>query len=182
MTMRLYAALLTLLLTPYTLAASDDKDFSGAWTGWQCPAGVTSQSGKCANFVLEIFQKENQICGSHVYATAGAQQIDEGGAPSISGTVTDGVASVMVESGKAPPIQIQAELSLSGGKLRWKRLDSPEGNYLLPLSAQLTRSKHGTLLHPFFEQRLKAVCANAGTKVPASNPPSPASAPPAPSR
>lgn len=179
MNMRRSTALLLLMLAPYSLAASEDHDFSGAWTGWQCPSGLTSQSGKCANFVLEIFQRQNQLCGSHVYATAGAQQIDEGGAPSITGTVTDGVASVTLDSGVVPPSQIKAEMRIANGKLQWKRLDSPEGNYLLPLSAQLIRSKHDTLFHPFFAQRLKAVCSTVGLNAPAMNPAAPLPAPPA---
>lgn len=144
-----------------SVSAAFAQEFSGVWTGWQCPSGQSPQSGKCANLVLELHQRQDRICGAHIFATAGATQIDEGNAPSITGTVSaNRVASVVVESnGLRNPVQANVELSLEKDKLQWKRLDSPGGQYLLPQSMQLVRSKHGTLFTPTFEQQLKAVCS-----------------------
>jgi hypothetical protein len=96
-----------------------------------------------------------------MFATAGATQIDEGSAPSVTGMIANGVASVIVESSSMKePVQAKAELSLVKGKLFWKRLENPGGTYLLPQSMHLTRSKHGTLFTPTFEQQLRAVCSS----------------------
>lgn len=158
--MRPPAFLLLLMLAPYSLAA-DSQDFAGVWTGWQCPSGLQPQSGKCANFVLELHQKQERLCGSHMFATAGATQVDEGSAPSITGMIANGTASIIVESsGRKEPVQAKAELSIVKGKLFWKRLENPGGAYLLPQSMHLNRSRHGTLFTPTFEQQLKAVCSS----------------------
>ncbi|MDB5842550.1 MAG: hypothetical protein JWQ23_4502 [Herminiimonas sp.] len=142
-------------------AAANDSEFSGSWTGLLCPAGVQAGPDKCSSFVLALFQKQGKLCGSHVFATVGASQMDEGGVPSLSGVIANGTATVAVESSRAaPPVRLKGELSLSNGVLRWQRLDSPPGDYLLPMSAKLTRSPHGTLFSPLFEQRLSAACSS----------------------
>lgn len=161
----------SLVLLAFSASSAFAEDFSGVWTGWQCPPGQAPQSGKCANLVLELHHKQDRVCGSHIFATAGAGHIDEGNAPSITGTVgANGVASIVVESnGMRNPVQANVELSLIKGKLQWKRLDGPSGNYLMPQSMHLARSKHGTLFTPTFEQQLKAVCATVST-APAARP------------
>jgi hypothetical protein len=170
--MRLSIVLIAACLSPASLAFADD--FSGVWTGWQCPAGQAPQSGKCANLVLELHQRQDRVCGSHIFATAGATHIDEGNAPSITGNIgANGIASVVVEStGLRQPVQASVELSLVKGKLQWKRLDGPGGTYMLPQSMHLARSKHGTLFTPTFEHQLKAVCSTvSGTPAaPAAQP------------
>src|SRR3569833_4113850 len=65
--------------------AAAGADFSGARTGWSCPAGVLPSSGKCASFVLSLYQKEDQVCGSHLYASAGASSLVVGGLLSFFG-------------------------------------------------------------------------------------------------
>lgn len=161
--MRPFSSLL--LITLFSASTAWANDFSGVWTGWQCPPGQTPQSGKCANLVLELHQRQERVCGSHIFATAGAMHIDEGNAPSIIGSVGgNGTASVVVEStGLRQPVQANIELSLVKGKLQWKRLDQPGGAYLLPQSMHLTRSKHGTLFTPTFEQQLRTVCSTVVT-------------------
>jgi hypothetical protein len=175
MAMRVFYSLAVWALSASTAFA---QEFSGVWTGWQCPAGQSPQSGKCANLVLELHQRQDRVCGAHIFATAGATQIDEGNAPSITGTVNASrVASVVVESnGLRNPVQANVELSIEKDKLQWKRLDGPGGHYLLPQSMQLARSRHGTLFTPTFEQQLKAVCStvNVAPAQPAPVPASPA--------
>jgi hypothetical protein len=158
--LRLMILLFTAWCSPSS-AADADSDFSGAWAVSICPAKAQRDPGKCSNFVIELFQKQNKLCGAHIFATAGAAQLDEGGAPSLTGTIgDDGTASVMVESGRAaPPVKMRVELKLVNGLLQWRRLDNPEGDYLLPRTTQLTKSRHGTLFSPLFGQRLKAVCS-----------------------
>lgn len=179
LTMRPSYPLLALMLASAFPSMALANDFSGVWTGWQCPPGQSPQSGKCANLVLELHQKQERVCGSHIFATAGATQIDEGNAPSIIGTVgSDGAASAVVESnGMRQPVQANVELSLVKGKLQWKRLDQPGGNSLLPQSMQLTRSRHGTLFTPTFEQQLKAVCATVNVAPATQASPAPVPAP-----
>lgn len=179
--MRLSHSLLALMLASAFPSMALANDFSGVWTGWQCPPGQSPQSGKCANLVLELHQRQERICGSHIFATAGATQIDEGNAPSITGTVgSNGIATVIVASnGMRLLVQANVELSLVKGKMQWKRLDQHGGTYLLPQSMHLTRSRHGTLFTPTFEHQLKAVCStvNAAPATQASPAPMPVPAP-----
>lgn len=178
--MRVFYSLVVLMLSA---SAAWANDFSGVWTGWQCPPGQTPQSGKCANLVLELHQRQDRVCGAHIYATAGASHIDEGNAPSITGAVgPDGIASVVVASnGLRNPMQANVALSLVKGKLEWKRLNEPGDGYMMPMSMQLTRSKHGTLFTPTFEQQLKAVCSTVNFAPAAAPSAAPASAPAQPS-
>ncbi len=152
--------LYALLMTSLSAMAADEGQFSGAWVAWICPAGTQYDPVKCANLVLELQQKHDRLCGAHVFATAGARQLDEGPSPSLTGIVSNGTAIVSVESGRAsPPLKVKVEIKLARGGLQWRRLENPEGDYLLPLSAHLSKSKHGSLLHPVLGQRLEASCA-----------------------
>jgi hypothetical protein len=160
--MRLLTLLAFAACCPHTAAVGSDGNFSGAWVAWLCPAGVRYDPAICSNFVLELYQARDKLCGAHVFATAGAVQMDEGAAPSLLGTIAGSTATVVVESGRAsPPIRVRSELTMVKDGLQWRRLESPDGDYLLPVSARLSRSRHETLLHPVFAQKLRAACAAA---------------------
>jgi hypothetical protein len=162
--MRRYTFIALLMLAPFTPALAGDSDFSGAWVAWLCPSGVQRDSGKCSNFVLELHQKDNKLCGAHFFSTAGAERIDEGMAPSLTGDVADGVANVIAVSTRAArPVRVRVEMKKVNGALQWLRLETPAGDYLLPQSSRLTRSKSKTLFAPIFEQELKAACSSAFT-------------------
>lgn len=162
--MRLPALTALLLLAPVVSAMAETNDFSGAWVAWLCPGGVPRDSGKCSNFVLELHQQEGRLCGAHFFATAGAARIDEGAAPSITGEVVDDTATITAVSGRAaPPVRVRAEMKLVNGALQWRRLENPSGDYLLPMSTRLNRSKSKTLFAPVFEHELKAACSSAFT-------------------
>lgn len=137
-------------------------DFNGTWLAWICPKGLKSSSGQCDNFVLELVQQQDRLCGAHIFATAGAREVDEGVPPSIRGVIENGIAHITLESSGANPpktaIQLQGELSRVKEHLLWRRLDSPAGQ-LLPAKTTLVRSPHNSLMHPSFEQRLRAACA-----------------------
>jgi hypothetical protein len=151
-----------LLLIPALAAA--EADFNGAWVASLCPKDVPRESGQCSNFVLELHQKGDMLCGAHFFATAGAARVDEGAAPSLIGTVANGVASAEVVSGRAsPPVRVQVEMKMANGVLQWQRLENPQGDFLMPLSARLSRSRSRTLFAPVFEQELRAACQSAFT-------------------
>lgn len=157
-----FAALL--LLVPFAPAMAANSDFSGPWVAWLCPNGVTRDSGKCSNFVLELHQREGKLCGAHMFATAGAAQMDEGAAPSISGDIRDDTATVIAVSGRGtPPTRIRAELKLVNGVLQWQRLENPSGEYLFPMQTRMTRAKRKTLFAPVFEHELRAACLSMFT-------------------
>ena len=143
--------------------AAGEGDFNGAWVAWLCPSGAQKDSGKCANFVVELIQKGDTVCGTHVFATAGAGQMDEGEAASLTGQVANDVASVTVVSSRAgpssPPLKIAGELRLAKNRLQWRRLDNPIGDHLLPASASFTRSRSKTLRTAVFERDLQNACA-----------------------
>ncbi len=168
--MRLSFLLVFLVLFPSMPAFAGEADFSGAWVAWLCPAGVKRDSGKCSNFVLELHQKDDKLCGAHFFATAGAANIDEGAAPSLMGQIANGTASVTAISSRAsPPVRLRAEIKRVDGGLQWRRLDEPPGDYLLPLHTRLTKSKSRTLFAPIFAQQLDAACASAFTMIDGRN-------------
>jgi hypothetical protein len=187
--MRLKLLLPLFLLSPVAPVFASD-DFSGAWVAWICPSGVQRDSGKCSNFVLELHQKGDQLCGAHFFSTAGAERIDEGAAPSVLGDISNGVATVVAMSTRTnPPVKVRVEMKKSNGMLHWIRLEQPAGDYLLPKSTRMSRSKSKTLFAPVFEQELKAACASAfvmaaeetakrAREAPSSVAPVPAEAPP----
>lgn len=136
------------------------QDMAGSWIGWVCPTPGPADASRCASFSLRLYQKQGRLCGSHVFATAGARQMDEGGAPSVLASIEGQAAQGTVDSVRtSPPVRIPVTLTLSGGELRWQRLANPEGDYLLPMSASLQRVRQGGLLSPVFEQRLSSACS-----------------------
>jgi hypothetical protein len=164
-------------------ASAQSAEFAGSWSAWICPAGAQPEGGKCSSFVLVLHQKQDKLCGTHVFATAGARAMDEGGVPSVSGTVADGTAGVVIESGRSSPgTKVPGELKAgSRSGLQWKRLENPKGDYLLPASAQFTKSRSGSMFSPVFEQRVKAACTaqlNAAVDAaPSAAPPGPPASP-----
>lgn len=180
--MRRHSFLSILILSCVPLAAFAESEFSGVWTAVVCPSGIKNAPGKCSHFVLELFQKHDKLCGSHVYATPDADQMDEGAGPSLTGTIAGNIATVSVLSGRSPSTAgITAELKMVNGRLRWHRLDHPGRNDLLPTSAQFTRSRAKTLLNPVFAQQLSAACSMISNK-PAAPSPTPENAAPVPER
>lgn len=164
-----------LLGAPATRAAGEN-DFGGAWIAWICPSGASKDLGKCANFVIELIQKENKLCGTHVFATPGASQMDEGDAASLTGEIADDTASIVVLSSRvSPPLRVAAELKLTkSNRLQWRRLENPSGDHLLPESASFTKSRSKTLRTAVFERDLQLACAAQLA------PPPPKEAPPEP--
>lgn len=152
-----------LLFFPCLPVLAND-DFSGAWVAWLCPADAKRDSGKCSNFVLELHQQQDKLCGAHFFATAGAARTDEGAAPSISGNIDGDTATIITVSGRgSPPARVQAEIKIRNGALQWQRLENPAGDYLFPYTARMTKAKSRTLFAPAFEQELKAACASVFT-------------------
>ena len=144
-------------------AARAAGNFAGVWTSAVCPRGVAAAPGKCAQFVLELYQKQNKLCGAHVFATPSADMVDEAvnpSMPSVSGDVEEDTATVSVASVRSKaPRGVEAELKLSHGMLLWKRVDKPAGNELIPVTAQFKRSHYKTLMAPVFAQQLAASCS-----------------------
>lgn len=149
----------TVLLLPLPGLAAGD--FNGAWVASICPSGAQRSAGECANFVLELMEKDGKLCGSHMFATAGAARIDEGAAPSLTADLVEsgeGAAGTAVSNLSATPVRMRVELKLDKGALRWTRIDNPSGDHLLPKTARLKRSNKRTLFAPLFEQELRAAC------------------------
>lgn len=159
--MRLHLLLPLFLLAPLASVSAAD-DFSGAWVSWICPDGAQRDSGKCSNFVLELHQKDDRLCGAHFFSTAGAERIDEGMAPSVLGDIANDAATVvMISTRTNPPVKVRVEMKKSNGMLHWIRLEHPAGDFLLPKAARMSKVKSKTLFAPVFEQELKAACASA---------------------
>lgn len=166
--------LLSLLAPLTTFAASAfPGPFTGAWTGHVCPLAGMNDLSRCSSFFLQLYQKNGRLCGTHLFATAGAKQMDEGGTPSILAQLEDRSARGEVESTRASPaMRIPVTLLVEAGELRWQRTENPPGDYLLPRSITLTRSQKGSMLSASFEQRLAASCS-AYLDMPQDKPPPP---------
>lgn len=131
----------------------------GAWTGWVCPQGGGKDVARCSSFTLQLLARNNRVCGSHLFATAGAREMDEGELPSLFATVDAELATGTVESGRgSSPMRLPVKLSREGDELHWQLVETPVGDYLLPASIRMKRARQGGL-HPLAEQRLIAACA-----------------------
>lgn len=137
-------------------------DFKGDWVGWVCPAGQAVDPAHCSSLVLSLFQQGTHVCGAHLFATPGAGALDEGGTPSITGSIDGNAAHASVVSQRgSTPLELRVDLQREGEALLWRRLESPKGDYLLPLTARLKRSRKGAVLGDLVAQRLSAVCGSA---------------------
>jgi len=162
--MRMILLAAFMLLPLGASASAADSEFGGTWVAWLCPEGVQRESGQCSNFVLELHQQQDKLCGAHLYASPGAARVDEGAAPSVTGDIANGTANVVVVSGRSsPPVRVRAEMRKVNGMMQWQRIESPRGDYLMPLSTRMTKSKSKTLFAPVFEHELKAACLSLFT-------------------
>ncbi|HJV52960.1 MAG TPA: hypothetical protein VJ652_15945 [Noviherbaspirillum sp.] len=136
-------------------------DFSGVWTALVCPSGIKNDPGQCTHFILELYQRQDKLCGSHLFATPGSIQMDErtGAGPTLTGTIADDTATVTVADQRARSAQsVRAELKLARGGLQWHRVDKPGKNDVLPVNVRFAKSRAKTLLNPVFAQQLSAAC------------------------
>lgn len=154
--MPILVPLVIALLFPFSALAQES--FDGAWTSSICAKGKSRKAGECSTFVLELMERDGKLCGTHMYATPGAERIDEGAAPSLTADIEGGNASGVAISNLATPVRMKVELRLDGRALRWEREEEPGGETLLPRKARLTRSGKPTLLAPLFAQELRAAC------------------------
>ncbi len=151
--------LFLIAITSGSPANASAGEFSGSWVGWVCPQPGPTNAARCASFSLRLLQKGDRVCGSHLFATAGARQMDEGGMPSLAANVQTDKATGTVESVRASPsVRIAVTLSEVNGGLLWQRLSNPSGDYLLPDELHLTRTRQ-VGLSPLSEQRLSAACS-----------------------
>lgn len=150
---------LSLSLAMWPMQAAAQDDWSGAWIGYACPQGTAANPARCASLYVRLYSRNAKLCGSHVFATAGAREMDEGGTPSVVAALDGKLAQGTVQSTRsAPAVTLGLTLQLNNGEMLWQRDPKPEGNYLLPRSLKLTRSKEGGMLSPMFEQRLASSC------------------------
>lgn len=133
--------------------------FKGGWNAWLCPAGISQDHNKCSHFIVYLYEANGKLCGAHAFATAGGNRTDDGSAPSIVGAIVGSSAEIAITSGRAdPPVTIRARITRKGVRLRWKTLDSMQGDYLLSPDVWLTRD-NSPVFSDEFALRLKAACA-----------------------
>lgn len=164
------AVLALAFISMFPLSGAAQDDWNGAWTGYVCAQGGVVDPARCASLFLRLYSRNARVCGSHVFATAGAKEMDEGGTPSIVATTEGTLARGSVQSTRAsPPLSIPLSLQLENGKLRWQLGGNAVGDYLLPRNLDLSHAKAAGMLSPLFEQRLAASCS-AYLDVPVNKP------------
>ncbi len=116
------------------VVAADPLLFTGSW---EASESATS------SFSLDLTQHGHHLSGYHSAVARGGKRVDAvepaEGAPSITGTVSGGVAHVHFQSGYAPESHGEALLTLRrDGTLTWKVTQSV-GAFYLPATATLHR-------------------------------------------
>jgi uncharacterized protein YecT (DUF1311 family) len=143
--------------------SQEQPTFAGGWTAWMCPPGAAHDPEHCASFEIFLYEKEGQLCGAHIFATANATRLDEGGAPSIIGKLNGPEADMIAQSGRSdPPVRMRVRMSLAKNGLHWKMVgmepsQGGSGEYLIPEDVWL----HSTFEHVFSEEfatELKTAC------------------------
>jgi uncharacterized protein YecT (DUF1311 family) len=129
-------SLLILLFLCCGALADDGVNFAGSWD-----APVNDVSA----FSLDLTQTGNRITGYHTAIAQRGKRIDsvlpDEGRPSITGTITGGVAHVRFQSGYDESGRGEAVLTLRGNKLEWKIIKS-SGIHYLPTKSILQRQKN----------------------------------------
>jgi len=113
---------------------------SGSFTGlWD------ASNGDVSDFSLDLVQTGNRIEGYHNSIADRGKRIDaverSEGTPSITGTVSGGVAHVRFQSGYDESGSGEAVLTLRGNKLEWK-ITKSSGIHYLPMKSVLQRQKN----------------------------------------
>lgn len=113
---------------------SPAPDFTGSWIF------QTESSG----FGFDLVQTGDKIEGYHNSVVSGGRRVDTvlkefGSPPSITGTVSNGVAKVKFKSGYGDGTG-DAEMKIVKGKLEWK-ITSSTGQHYIPNECVLTKEK-----------------------------------------
>ena len=128
-------SLLILFLLCCGALAGDGVNFAGSWD-----APVNDVSA----FSLDLTQTGNRITGYHTVIADRGNRIDsvlpDEGRPSITGTITGGVAHVRFQSGYDESGRGEAVLILRDNKLEWK-ITKSSGIHYFPMSSVLSRQK-----------------------------------------
>ncbi|TXI45392.1 MAG: hypothetical protein E6Q50_16545 [Lysobacter sp.] len=95
-------------------------DFTGAWSIDLC--NEADPKIPCGAFDLYLHQdNDGRICGEHFVATPGLGRLDESDPATVLGTVSQGVAVVVIRSTRNDALYM-ARLSLIGDRLHWERV------------------------------------------------------------
>jgi hypothetical protein len=118
-----------------TALAGQDASFTGSWE---------ASNGDVSDFSLDLVQTGNLVQGYHSSIAHSGKRIDavlpKEGAPSITGTVSKGVARVYFQSGYDKSGRGEAVLTLRGDNLQWKVVKST-GVHYIPTTSVLHRLK-----------------------------------------
>ena len=122
--------------------AGEGASFTGSWD---------SPNGNVSDFSLDLVQTGNRIQGYHTAIAHRGKRIDavlpSDGTPSITGTVSGGVAHVHFQSGYDESSSGEAVLTLRGNKLEWK-ITKSSGIHYFPMSCVLRRQKNNRIKAP----------------------------------
>ncbi len=143
-------SLLILLFLCCGALAAAGVNFAGSWD-----APVNDVSA----FSLDLTQTGNRITGYHTAIAHRGKRVDsvlpDEGRPSITGTITGGVAHVRFQSGYDESGRGEAVLTLRDNKLEWK-ITKSSGIHYFPMSCVLSRQKKHPPKSPNHAKQLQA--------------------------
>lgn len=149
------------------VADAVELQFTGSWSIDFRTTEEREQNAECGVATVTLTQIEERITGNHTMATVGCGRLNEGGEGTVRGVVLNGVANLVVTSGRNGAV-VKGTAKLERGALRWKMLeevnpgepgDSPLifwDGLLLP-DAKLERGSH-MLTTPSFVIEIKVNC------------------------
>jgi hypothetical protein len=115
------------------VAANKESGLSGQWYLELCDKKVSDQ---CGGFAVYLVQIGNKLCGDHFFATPGLGRLNEGAPRSITGTVTNNVADIVITSGRNGAV-FRVRAIQNNDILDWKIVEEikrgPEGDSALVL-------------------------------------------------
>jgi hypothetical protein len=143
---KMHHAFSLVLLVATAAAGAEPGGFAGRWNVDLRTPSERAQHAECGIASFELAQDGDRIYGSHSMATVGCGRVNEGGPETVKGVVVNGVAMLVVTSGRNGAI-VMGTATQSKDRLHWQyreevRPGEPEGDSPLILnSAILVRNR-----------------------------------------
>lgn len=133
-----------LLLSCLSLAHAESGPFTGRWEIDLRSKPQRASSAECGVAVFDLHQDGDKITGDHRMSTVGCGRMNEGGQGAVKGVVINGVAALVVTSGRNGAV-VLGTAALKGGYFHWTYREeihpgTPENDSPLILDSAVLRA------------------------------------------